>query len=727
MDDDDFEICDEVGEMGGRQRSNSAPLGERPALFEEVDVDEEDDEESPLDGKVKRRNITVIARFRPENAYEVANGGVSAGFQFGPDGKSISMRLLEKVNETHEFMFNRVFQSYSTQKDMFDYVGEPILDGFFSGANCSVMAYGQTGTGKTYTMMGVVDARGNVVAEVGIIPQLFGRIFRKVQEEEDTATYDVIFTFVELYMERVIDLFGDMVVSTVSGLPQWMRPPPAKDKDGNPYVEEKPDIRLAPDGTMYVSNVKNLIVRSVPEALSAVQLGLQRRSTAATKQNELSSRSHAVLVVTMHSKDRESKVERHSQLYLVDLAGSEKVAKTETFGMRLEEAKMINKSLFSLGQVITALTSKRKKKTPPSHVPYRDSKLTRLLQNSLGGNAITFVIATCTPNSFNEQETLSTLRFGSKAQLIKTLPTKNVFRTVEELEYLLQQAKQEIDVQRSTIVLLKNQLRMSGLSCDAERPGTSLGTSGTNKSSSPQRPTTSFVGSPATGGRLPPATGAAAEAGLLQGTAARRLASVVQSVSICPLSQNFMKDPVVALDGFTYERSALARYLTNESNGMRSPTTGERINASLMIPNLVLKSLFSMCRDAGLNLMAPMDEKGRIRPVTSCFLVFDIVDIIVSNFPLPQILAFARVNTTFARVCYDRSRWTDAVKAMLQTASNQFRDHVATATLPAHKVYLMLKNGEGSSTQELSEKLSKLQFRSGGLALYSNGLKSRAQ
>lgn len=669
----------EVGEVGmegiGRQRSSSAPAGD--AMLREAS-------RAAKDAKPKRRNITVLARFRPENAYEVANGGENC-ISYDADGKSVTVNIdaRQAASENHKFMFHKVFPSYATQEDIFDYVGDGAIESFVSGVNCSVFAYGQTGSGKTYTMMGVLDKQGTVVDSQGLIPRMFNRLFSTLRRMEDDHKVELKLNFVELYMERI----NDLLRRTDDGKGRIGRP----NDDG-----EKMEIREVGDGTLTVTNCTNVEVSMMADAMNVIQSGLQRRATAATSQNVVSSRSHAILIVTLRTEERLTKVHRSSQCYLVDLAGSEKVAKTETFGMRLEEAKMINKSLFSLGQVISALTEKRGRGAAPRHIPYRDSKLTRLLQNSLGGNALTYVVVTCSPSSFNDQETLSSLRFGAKAQMITTAPVRNIHRTVEELEYLLQQAHDEINNQKATIGMMRNQLKSAKVSGQNSVPVLSLNGSGGGGSSSQH-------------------------VNRLQNYVLEsRLSSIISSCLVCPLTQTAMRDPVVALDGYTYERRAIQNYFLNEQNGLLSPITQQRVNATLLVPNLLMRSLFEMCKEEGL-LVDPQRGVG-LRKAVTIFEIFDIMGVVFDFVDPREVLKFSRINATCARAIYDRERWAPLIKAHCESRPSEVARLVQNASLPAHKLYMLLME---NSTATLQKSLQTCIYSSSSISLYSSGLSRR--
>lgn len=187
-------------------------------------------------------------------------------------------------------------------------------------------------------------------------------------------------------------------------------------------------------------------VGSEQEVYQILKVGNENRSIGATNMNKQSSRSHSVFILQVEQKNLADFSSKTGKIYLVDLAGSERISKTGAEGNTLTEAQNINKSLTALGQVINALTDGKS-----THVPYRDSKLTRLLQESLGGNSMTSLIITCSPSTFNEEETRSTLRFGSRAKQIKNKAKVNKEFSIQELRYMLQNAEKDIRVKERTI------------------------------------------------------------------------------------------------------------------------------------------------------------------------------------------------------------------------------------------------------------------------------------
>ena len=293
------------------------------------------------------------------------------------------------------------------QADIFEYSIRPTVDDILNGYNGTVFAYGQTGAGKSYTMMGtsIEDDEGK-----GVTPRIIEQIFSSIMSSPPTIEYTVRVSYMEIYMERIRDLL-------------------APQNDNLPVHEER-------NRGVYVKGLLEIYVSSVEEVFEVMKRGGNARAVAATNMNQESSRSHSIFVITVTQKNLETGSSKSGQLFLVDLAGSEKVGKTGASGQTLEEAKKINKSLSALGMVINALTDGRS-----SHVPYRDSKLTRILQESLGGNSRTTLIINCSPSSYNDAETLSTLRFGMRAKSIKNKAKVNAELSPAELKAMLAKAK----------------------------------------------------------------------------------------------------------------------------------------------------------------------------------------------------------------------------------------------------------------------------------------------
>jgi kinesin family protein 5 len=325
----------------------------------------------------------------------------------------------------------------SMQQDIFDYSIRPTVDDILNGYNGTVFAYGQTGAGKSYTMMGtnIDDDLGR-----GVIPRIVEQIFASIMTSPSTIEYTVRVSYMEIYMERIRDLL-------------------APQNDNLPVHEEK-------NRGVYVKGLLEIYVSSVQEVYEVMRRGGNARAVAATNMNQESSRSHSIFVITITQKNVETGSAKSGQLFLVDLAGSEKVGKTGASGQTLEEAKKINKSLSALGMVINALTDGKS-----SHIPYRDSKLTRILQESLGGNSRTTLIINCSPSSYNDVETLGTLRFGTRAKSIKNKAKVNAELSPAELKALLKKAQGQVTNFESYISNLETEIQLwrAGESVPKER------------------------------------------------------------------------------------------------------------------------------------------------------------------------------------------------------------------------------------------------------------------
>ncbi|KAL3464568.1 kinesin-domain-containing protein [Aspergillus heterothallicus] len=349
--------------------------------------------------------IKVVARFRPQNKVELASGG-----QPIVDFENEQTCSINSKEASGAFTFDRVFPMDSKQTDIFNFSIAPTVDDILNGYNGTVFAYGQTGAGKSFTMMGsdIDDEVGK-----GIIPRIVEQIFASILTSPSNIEYTVRVSYMEIYMERIRDLL-------------------VPHNDNLPVHEEK-------SRGVYVKGLLEVYVSSVQEVYEVMRRGGAARAVAATNMNQESSRSHSIFVITVTQKNLETGSAKSGQLFLVDLAGSEKVGKTGASGQTLEEAKKINKSLSALGMVINALTDGKS-----THIPYRDSKLTRILQESLGGNSRTTLIINCSPSSYNDAETVSTLRFGVRAKAIKNKAKVNAELSPAELKQLLRKAQSQV-------------------------------------------------------------------------------------------------------------------------------------------------------------------------------------------------------------------------------------------------------------------------------------------
>ncbi|KAG9193891.1 Kinesin heavy chain [Alternaria panax] len=365
--------------------------------------------------------IKVVARFRPQNKIEIASGGEPI-----VEFKNDDTCTIQSKEASGAFTFDRVFDMNSKQADVFDYSIRPTVDDILNGYNGTVFAYGQTGAGKSYTMMGsdMDDEVGK-----GVIPRIIQQIFASILASPSNIEYTVRVSYMEIYMERIRDLL----------VPQ---------NDNLPVHEEK-------NRGVYVKGLLEVYVSSEEEVYEVLRRGGSARAVSATNMNAESSRSHSIFVITVNQKNVETGSLKSGQLFLVDLAGSEKVGKTGASGQTLEEAKKINKSLSALGMVINCLTDSK-----TQHIPYRDSKLTRILQESLGGNSRTTLIINCSPSSYNDAETLGTLRFGMRAKTIKNKAKVNAELSPAELKAMLKKVQGQMTTFESYIGTLEGEVTL---------------------------------------------------------------------------------------------------------------------------------------------------------------------------------------------------------------------------------------------------------------------------
>ena len=354
--------------------------------------------------------IRVVCRLRPENKVESEAGGHQC-IEYTHAGLKITVQDRPDEKSEHEFSYDGVFGPEVHQSELFEFSARPVVEGVLKGYNGTIFAYGQTGSGKTFTMEGP-DIMNTTYK--GIIPRMMDALFEGLINASEASEFTLKVSYLEIYLERIHDLLD-----------------PAKN---NLQVKED-KIR-----GIYVQDATEVYVGSPIEMLKTMSSGSANRSIAATRMNQRSSRSHSIFCVYVEQKDIRAGSKTSGKLYFVDLAGSESVGKTNVSGKQLEEAKMINKSLSALGNVINALTEKN-----AGFVPYRDSKLTRILQESLGGNSQTTLVIACSMNSYNDKETLSTLRFGARAKKIQNKPIVNQEKSSKELLKQLELAQKEIN------------------------------------------------------------------------------------------------------------------------------------------------------------------------------------------------------------------------------------------------------------------------------------------
>ncbi|XP_061910309.1 kinesin-like protein KIF1B isoform X18 [Entelurus aequoreus] len=346
-------------------------------------------------------SVKVAVRVRPFNSRETSKDSKCIIQMQGNTTTILNPKAPKEPAKT--FSFDYSYWSHTTPEDpcfaaqnqVYNDIGKEMLQHAFEGYNVCIFAYGQTGAGKSYTMMGKQEE-----GQEGIIPMLCEDLFEKINEDnnKEALSYSVEVSYMEIYCERVRDLLNP------------------KNK-GNLRVREHP--LLGP----YVEDLSKLAVTSYTDIADLMDAGNKARTVAATNMNETSSRSHAVFTIVFTQKKHDSETdlstEKVSKISLVDLAGSERADSTGATGTRLKEGANINKSLTTLGKVISALAEVSKKKKKTDFIPYRDSVLTWLLRENLGGNSRTAMVAALSPADINYDETLSTLRYADRAKNIK--------------------------------------------------------------------------------------------------------------------------------------------------------------------------------------------------------------------------------------------------------------------------------------------------------------------
>ncbi|KAL3989461.1 Kinesin motor domain family protein [Acanthocheilonema viteae] len=348
------------------------------------------------------KNVRVAVRIRPMNDNEIAE---KARCSLMANARKRTVSVIDRGVNKEFGPFDKVYGTQAKQLDIYFDLVEPLVKNVLAGYNCTLFAYGQTSTGKTFTMEGEqinssYEHAWNEDSAVGIVPRALQHIFTEL-ENQDAEEFSVRVSYVELYNEELYDLLGNAELGHAR-------------------------LRLFEDsvrkGSVIVSGLEEVPVSDRLEVRELLKRGAEKRRTAATQMNLNSSRSHTVFTITVVIRENTvsgEEVIKQGKLSLIDLAGSENIGRSGSIDKRAREAGSINQSLLTLGRVIMALTS------GAGHVPYRESKLTRILQDSLGGKTITTIVATLSPASTNIEESISTLEYASTAKNIKNQPEIN--------------------------------------------------------------------------------------------------------------------------------------------------------------------------------------------------------------------------------------------------------------------------------------------------------------
>lgn len=383
-------------------------------------------------------NIKVIVRIRPPNENElqlnskiivkVLNDKVLI---FDPKEKESAFYyqgvvqkgrdLLKKQNKELQFIFDKIFDGTSTNTDIFEGTTKDLITNLLDGYNCSVFAYGATGAGKTHTMLGSCE-------DPGLTYHTVAELFSQIEKQTRYYEFDLGVSYLEIYNENVQDLLH---------------------KSEQLYLRE--DSKCA----VIVAGLKIIPIKNAEELLSLLAKGNKNRTQHPTDANQESSRSHAVFQVYIEITNKLDRQVRYVKLSMIDLAGSERASATGCKGARFKEGANINKSLLALGNCINNLADGIR------HVPYRDSKLTRLLKDSLGGNCQTVMIANISPSSINYEDTYNTLRYANRAKKIKTSVKKNIMScemNIAEYIKIVEEQKKEINFLKNKLVAFESGL-----------------------------------------------------------------------------------------------------------------------------------------------------------------------------------------------------------------------------------------------------------------------------
>lgn len=383
-----------------------------------------------------KQTIQIFARIKPTKSkaaiYEIDEDDDGQPKLIFNIPRELSDGFINNKKENYKFRFQKVFDQSSQQEEIFDNVAKPVIDNVLEGYNGTIFAYGQTGSGKTFTITGGAER----YIDRGIIPRMLSYIFEHFEKNSERS-FTAHISYLEIYNENGYDLLDP--------------------KHDAAKLEDLPKVSLMEDSDQNI-HLKNLSVHQASneeEALNLLFLGDTNRMIAETPMNQASTRSHCIFSVHLTSREHGSATLRRSKIHLVDLAGSERVSKSGVNGILLTEAKYINLSLHYLEQVIIALAEKTRQ-----HIPYRNSMMTSVLRDSLGGNCMTTMIATCAIDKRNIDESISTCRFAQRVAMIKNDVMLN-----EELDpkLLVQKLKSEIKQLQDALALATGEQRTDEL------------------------------------------------------------------------------------------------------------------------------------------------------------------------------------------------------------------------------------------------------------------------
>eukprot|EP00698_Gefionella_okellyi_P000497 TRINITY_DN10451_c0_g1_i1.p1 TRINITY_DN10451_c0_g1~~TRINITY_DN10451_c0_g1_i1.p1 ORF type:complete len:819 (-),score=185.27 TRINITY_DN10451_c0_g1_i1:3564-6020(-) len=360
--------------------------------------------------------VKVVLRLRPLPDGKPAD----ELFKFVPDQPTLII-IRDAQAAEREYKFDTVFNVNTTQEELFESVAKPMCDHVLNGFNACCFAYGQTGSGKTYSMVGEGDTTR------GIIPRSMEYLFDMI-ERRAYKKVELSVSFLEIYLDNIRDL-GDAYLEQRGFVTKKARPVSrggrstaslgSQPSSANEYTSLQ--IRERPTGAVYVEDLSQIPITRIEEVYAVIAAGFSKRQTYETLMNPVSSRSHTIFTLTVTQTDKRDQTEVISgRLNLVDLAGSERLARSHSEGERAKEAALINKSLSALGNVVMALDGGEQR-----HIPYRDSKLTRILTDSLGGNSYTSLLATLNPSPDNYEECVATLQFAHRCRNVTNMPVVN--------------------------------------------------------------------------------------------------------------------------------------------------------------------------------------------------------------------------------------------------------------------------------------------------------------